>query len=55
MDISLESKLIKLNKHLPFPLTSEINEDSGVRDFITDMDNYHISIYIYIYILTKLD
>ena len=32
-------KIIKLNKHLDFPLTSKLNEDSGVRDFINEMDN----------------
>ena len=31
-------KIIKLNKHLIFPLTSKINDD-GVRDFIYDMEN----------------
>ena len=32
-------KIIKLNKHLDFPLTSKINEESGVRDFINEMVN----------------
>ena len=32
-------KIIKLNKHLGFPLTSKLNEDSGVRYFINEMDN----------------
>ena len=32
-------KIIKLNKHLDFPLTSKMNEDRGVRDFINEMDN----------------
>ena len=32
-------KIIKLNKHLDFPLTSRINDGSGVRDFTNDMDN----------------
>ena len=32
-------KIIKLNKHLGFPLTSKLKEDSGVRDFINEMDN----------------
>ena len=32
-------KIIKLNKHLDFPLTSKLNEDSGVREFINEMDN----------------
>ena len=31
-------KIIKLNKHLNFPLTAKINED-GVRDCINDMGN----------------
>ena len=39
MDISLELKHIKLNKHLYFPLASKLNEDSGVREFINAMDN----------------
>ena len=33
------AKIIKLNKHLDSPLTSKINEESGVRDFINEMDN----------------
>ena len=36
-------KIIKLNKHLDFPLTSKTNED-GVRDFTNDMDNETIYI-----------
>ena len=36
---SVRVKIIKLNKHLDFPLTSKLNEDSGVRDFINGMDN----------------
>ena len=32
-------KIIKLNKHLDFPLTSKLHEDSGVRDLINEMDN----------------
>ena len=32
-------KIIKLNKHLVSPLTPKINEDSGARDFINEMDN----------------
>ena len=32
-------KVIKLNKHLDFPLTSKRNEENGVRDFINEMDN----------------
>ena len=35
----VRTKIIKLNKHLDFPLTSELNEDSGVRDYINEMDN----------------
>ena len=31
-------KIIRLNKHLDFPLTSKINDD-GVRDFTNHMDN----------------
>ena len=34
----MRANIIKLNKHLDFPLTSKTNED-GVRDFIHDMDN----------------
>ena len=37
-------KIINLNKHLDSPLTSKINEDSGVRDFINEMDNETIYI-----------
>ena len=32
-------KTFKLNKHVYFPLTSKIDEDTGVRDFINEMDN----------------
>ena len=32
-------KITKLNKHLDFPLTIKINEESGVIDFTDDMDN----------------
>ena len=32
-------KNIKLNKHLDCPLTSEINEERGVRHFINETDN----------------
>ena len=35
----VRTKIIKLNKHLDFPLTSKINEDRGVRDFINEVDN----------------
>ena len=31
-------RIIRLNKHLDFPLASKINED-GVRDFTNDMSN----------------
>ena len=32
-------KIIKLNTHLDFPLASKLNEESGVREFINEMDN----------------
>ena len=32
-------KITKLNKHLGLPLTSKLHEESGVRDFINEMDN----------------
>ena len=32
-------KIIKLNKHLDFPLTSKLNEESGVRDLVNEVDN----------------
>ena len=32
-------KIIKLNKHLDFPLASKLNEESGVREFNNEMDN----------------
>ena len=35
----VRTKIIKLNKHLDFPLTSKLNDESGVRDFINEMDN----------------
>ena len=35
----VQAKIIKLNKHSDFPLTSELNEDGGVRDFINELDN----------------
>ena len=44
--------IIELNKHLDFLLTGNINEETGVRDFINEME--HDITYIYIYILTKL-
>ena len=39
MTILLELKNIKLNKHLGFPLTSKINEETGARYFVNEMDN----------------
>ena len=36
---SVRTKTIKLNEHLDFPLTSELKEDSGVRDSINEMEN----------------
>ena len=39
----IRTKMIKLNKHVDFPLTSEINEN-GVRYFINDMENEFIYI-----------
>ena len=39
MDISSEPRFLKLNRHLDFPLTSKINEESGVRDFINETNN----------------
>ena len=35
----VRTRIIKLNKHLDFPLTSKLNEESGVRDFINEMEN----------------
>ena len=35
----VRAKINKLNKHLGFPLTSNLKEDSGVRYFIDQMDN----------------
>ena len=35
----VRAKMIKLIKHLDFPSTSRINEESGVRYFTNDMDN----------------
>ena len=32
-------KIIKFNRRLDFPLPSELNEESGVREFINEMDN----------------
>ena len=46
-------KVIKLCKHLDFPLTNKIDED-GVRNFTNNMDNETIYIYIYIYIYISI-
>ena len=35
----VRTKIIKLNKYLDFPLASELNEDSGVRELLNEMDN----------------
>ena len=35
----VRANIIKLNRHLGFPLTSNLNEESGVREFINEMDN----------------
>ena len=40
----VRAKIVKLNKHLDSPLTSKLNEDSGVRYFINEMDNCTIYI-----------
>ena len=37
-------KIIKLYKRLDFPSTSRINEETGVRDFINEMDNQIICV-----------
>ena len=42
-------KLIDLNQHLDFPLTSKNGEKSGVRDFTNDME--HDIIYIDTFVL----
>ena len=31
-----------MNKHLDFPLTSKINEETGVRDVINEMENENV-------------
>ena len=36
---SVRVKIIKLNRHLDFPLPSKLNEESGVREFSNEMDN----------------
>ena len=33
------AKIIKLKKHLDFALASELNEESGVREFINEKDD----------------
>ena len=33
------NKIIKLHRHLDFPLTSKLNEESGVREVINEMDD----------------
>ena len=33
-----------MNKHLDFPLTSKINEETDVRDFINEMENENVYI-----------
>ena len=38
MDISL-TKVIKLDKHLDFPLPSKLHEESCIKAFINEMDN----------------
>ena len=35
----VRANIIKLNRHLDFPLSSKLNEESGVREFIGEMDN----------------
>ena len=35
----VRANIIKMNKHLGFPLTFKLNEESGVRDFINEMGN----------------
>ena len=39
MNISIRIKTIKLKKHLGFPLTNKINKETGVKDFINEMEN----------------
>ena len=38
-------KTIKLNRHLDFPFTSKLNEESGVREFVNELGNGIIYIY----------
>ena len=40
----VSARVIKLNRHLDFPLTSKLNEESGVREFNNEMDNGFIYI-----------
>ena len=40
----VRAKIIKLNRHLDFTLSSKLNEESGVREFINEMDNGFIYI-----------
>ena len=35
----VRARIIKMNKHLDFPLTSKLYEDSGVRHFNNGMGN----------------
>ena len=41
----VRTRIVKLNKHLDSPLTSKLNEESRVREVITEMDNGIIYIY----------
>ena len=40
----VRTKIKQLNKHLEFPLTSKLNEENGVRDFMNEMDNANMYI-----------
>ena len=40
----VRAKIIKLNRHLDFPLSSKLNEESGVRELMNEMGNGTISI-----------
>ena len=35
----VRTEVIKLNRHLDFPMSSKLNEESGVREFNNEMDN----------------
>ena len=35
----IRGKIMKLNRHLDFPLTNKFNEETGVRDFVNEMEN----------------